>query len=211
MASRVSDKTFLDYDSYKLDISSVGTKIDFWDDSEDIDNTDVDIIVETEEEDENDVEVISIEEKNQTIENTAEWQTIKSFPRVVNFIKIPSLKKEEKQEKYENVSTWHSKWDLLWIINKYIERNLDDDTDILVTVEYEKESWDPEKIILETQSKPTVKISEPVKIEKSLVEEKVEQKAEQPKKVNKTQQNKTSNWLTQKEIRETQEIFSILL
>jgi hypothetical protein len=30
---------------------------------------------------------------------------------------------------------------------------LDDDTDILVTVEYEDDSGDPQKIILQTQSK----------------------------------------------------------
>jgi hypothetical protein len=31
---------------------------------------------------------------------------------------------------------------------------LDDDTDILVTVEYEDDSSDPQKIILQTQKKP---------------------------------------------------------
>jgi hypothetical protein len=37
------------------------------------------------------------------------------------------------------------------IINKYIEKNLDDDTDILVTVEYDDETKNPQKIILQTQ------------------------------------------------------------
>lgn len=218
--SRVSDQTFLDYDSYKLDISSVESKIDLWDDIETWDELEDDSIINSVEQDENIVEVdTQIEEREQVTEKSVEWQSIKAFPRVVNFIKIPSLKREEKQEKSESISTWHSKWDLLWIINKYIEKNLDDDTDILVTVEYEKESWDPEKIIMETQSKPTVKNSTSVKSENYVVEQKVEPKieqkaepkVEQPKKVNKTQQTKSSNWLTQKEIRETQEIFSILL
>ena len=50
--------------------------------------------------------------------------------------------------------SWYSKSDILWIINWYIEKNLDDDTDILVTVEYEEDYNDPQKITLETQPRP---------------------------------------------------------
>jgi hypothetical protein len=42
---------------------------------------------------------------------------------------------------------------LVGIIGDYVEKNLDDDTDILVTVEYTKDVSNPDKIILETQAK----------------------------------------------------------
>ena len=42
---------------------------------------------------------------------------------------------------------------MVWIIGKYVENNLNDDTDILVTVEYTKDLSNPDKITLETQAK----------------------------------------------------------
>jgi hypothetical protein len=41
------------------------------------------------------------------------------------------------------------------VINKYIEENLDDNTDILVTVEYEDDGDKPQRVILETRPKTT--------------------------------------------------------
>ncbi|MBO7505613.1 hypothetical protein J6T66_05885 [bacterium] len=42
---------------------------------------------------------------------------------------------------------------MVGIIGDYVEKNLDDDTDILVTVEYTEDVSNPDKIILETQPK----------------------------------------------------------
>jgi hypothetical protein len=46
---------------------------------------------------------------------------------------------------------------------------LDDDTDILVTVEYEEDSADPQKIILQTQQKSSSNVYKTVS-SKSLVD-----------------------------------------
>ena len=129
-------------------------------------------------------------------------------------------KKENKSEVIWQL-TWYSKSDLLWVINRYIEKNLDDDVDILVTVEYEDDSNNPKKIILETQPKSKWNIHSASVSWLSLDElllwaewEKVsntkssdvvvETPSQQPVK------NITSNKLTQKDQQEAEEIFSIL-
>lgn len=165
-----STKEFLDYDNYKSKISSIWDSI--WDKVESIgdgieslgDKIDIDI---TPSEDEKEIEIkdekndekdIEKNTENEDSSQASDEQTIKSFPKSVDFVKMPELEKENKQEsKTENnwVLTWYSKSDLLWVINKYIEKNLDDDTDILVTVEYEDDSNGPQKIILQTQQKGT--------------------------------------------------------
>ncbi len=163
MAGWMSNSSeFLDYDSYKSKISSIWNEIwdKIWDkiglaDVElDLDDkTDIDI-------DEN----IVVDEKNivdKNVEKKSDYQLdgkqiIKSFPRSVKLIEIPKLewgKAEENESEIDWAFTWYSKSDLIWVINKYIEKNLDDDTDILVTVEYEDDSGDPQKIILQTQQK----------------------------------------------------------
>lgn len=157
-----STKEFLDYNTYKSKISSIWDeiwdsisdtignawdKIDLGGDSEIVDfNDGSDTGVESYDYDnEKDVEKF---EKSDNSKN----QTIKSFPKYVRFVEIPQLKEENKSDNSWAL-TWYSKSDLIWVINKYIEKNLDDDTDILVTVEYENDSSDPQKIILQTQKK----------------------------------------------------------
>ena len=83
-------------------------------------------------------------------DNLSDRPTIKSFP---TFTKLPDIKNlvKDSQPQSNGTLSWFSKSDVLWIINWYIEKNLDDDTDILVTVEYEEDYNDPEKIILQTQ------------------------------------------------------------
>lgn len=96
-------------------------------------------------------------EWNETVEkntryDVSKWQTIKLFPNSIKFVKFPEMKGENNSEHVWQL-TWYSKSDLLWVINKYIEENLDDYTDILVTVEYEDDNEIPQRIILETHPK----------------------------------------------------------
>lgn len=152
-----SAEEFLDYDKYKSTISSIWDKI--WDKIDidtDIEIPDVDIDITSDDETEEDTTHIDnekVEEKSEEkVENdskTSEWQTIKSFPKPTKFLEIPDLEHATPQKEL----SWYSKSDLFWIINTYIDNNLDDDTDILVTVEYEDDSNDPQKIILETQQR----------------------------------------------------------
>lgn len=152
-----STKEFLDYDSYKSKISSIWDSI--WDKVESLgdgienlgDKIDIDVEFEDGKKDtEQNSEKVDEEKTQESV-----WkQIIKSFPKPVKFTEFPEVKeKSEQGNKSENIwnLTWYSKSDLLWVINKYIERNLDDDTEILVTVEYEDDSTDPQKIILQTQ------------------------------------------------------------
>jgi hypothetical protein len=96
-----------------------------------------------------DIEINEIEKSDK------DWKVIRSFAKntSLKFIDVKSLETEKADYQDENILTWYSKSDLFWIINTYIEKNLDDDTDILVTVEYEGDSNDPQKITLQTQPK----------------------------------------------------------
>lgn len=165
MASWMSpDLEFLDYDNYKIGISSIGDKIwdkiGLWDEEFDVNlwnKNDVEIGEKSGEESEIYVEKnIEKGDDSQLIEK----QTIKSFPKSMKFFQLLKLKENNKkwnllEDKTGDILelSWCSKADLIWVINKYIEKNLDDDTDILVTVEYEDDSVDPQKIVLQTQKK----------------------------------------------------------
>lgn len=155
-----SSKEFLDYDNYKLNLPSIGDKI--WDE---IDSW-VDEIKDLDLEDEVDID-LKFGEKNEKnsykkdvdaeidYEKTDEkvWkQIIKAFPKSIKFVEMPGTKEGSKSENFE-ILNWYQKSDLLWVINKYIEKNLDDNTDILVTVEYEEDGENLKKIILQTQPK----------------------------------------------------------
>lgn len=161
-----STREFLDYDNYKSKISSIWDKI--WDTVDGIwDTVDsiwdkIDLggdseIGDLDFDDELDTSIKSYDNDEDTVErvensDNSKNKTIKSFPKSVRFIEIPQLK--ERNESVDSwLLTWYSKSDLIWVINKYIEKNLNDDTDILVTVEYEEDSSDPQKIILQTQQK----------------------------------------------------------
>ena len=162
-----STKEYLDYNAYKSKISSIWDNIwdsisdNIWDKINLGWNTEIEGLDFENEldmdvnyyDDKNDIEVTETENNN----DNSKAQSIKAFPKSVKFIDVPQLDVEKKSgNKSDNLLplTWYSKSDLIWIINKYIEKNLDDDTDILVTVEYEDDSSDPQKIILQTQKKP---------------------------------------------------------
>ena len=233
-----SGKEFLDYDSYKSKITSIWDSI--WDKVESLgdrvedfnlkDEIDIDIKYDEKEEKEEKNEKKDSENVVKDEDSShSEKQTIKSFPKSIKFVEFPSLNGKNKHENKSEIIwqlTWYSKSDLLWVINKYIEENLDDDTDILVTVEYEDDSNDPQRIILETQSKiawnthsvyfswlwlnelllwsewervsDASSSDESVKTSNNQVQNNIQ--------VNKT----TSNKLTQKDQQEAEEIFSIL-
>ena len=140
VTSWISDKKeFLDYDSYKLKISDVWAKIKWEEDVPSVRNSDEEVKNDTQE---------SEEKKEEKVEE----KTIQSFsglePQFVE-VQQPTKKSDSKS----NEKAWYSKSDLVGIIGDYVEKNLDDDTDILVTVEYTKDLSNPDKIILETQAK----------------------------------------------------------
>ena len=196
-----SGTQFLDYDSYKLDVSSVWDKISdkIWLDDEELSDVDFD---DKDESKEKEIKVDVNESKKSDIEDSkdSDKKTIKAFPKSINFVEVPKLK-EKKSSQDIWVLTWYSKSDILWVINKYIERNLDDDTDILVTVEYDEISG-PQKIILETQQNKQHSVSNSVN--SSTVTAWIENGNAQ------YVQNNTSSKLTNKEKKEAEEIYSML-
>jgi len=144
-------------------------------------------------------------------------EVIKSFPKSVNFVELPGIKGKSKSET-DNILTWYSKSDLLRIINKYIEKNLDDDTDILVTVEYDDETKDPQKIILQTQPithssanwLSTIDINEDMSsLDDNKSQWENEDKIEKKSDIQ-TQKKNTQTKLTQKDIQDAQEVISAL-
>jgi hypothetical protein len=90
-------------------------------------------------------------DKDTKDKDTNDKNVIKSFPNTLRFVNMPVLDKKTDLEDSQS-STSYSKSEILKIVSKYIENNLDDDTDILVTVEYEEDSSNVERIVLQTQS-----------------------------------------------------------
>ena len=249
VTSRISSgKEFLDYDSYKLNLPSVWDGIGLLKDEADDklsdirQEFDVDLEFDDRSEDDQDESYIKLEnvsdneEKkvSNNEEKNAEKQIIKVFPRTVKFVELPSLKEDIEAED-SGILAGYQKSDLLWVINKYIENNLDDDTDILVTVEYEEDGESPGKIILQAQpkvvwrthsvlfsgisandlddlleSEETEEIivvpDEDIVIEKPDTQEKNSKQSSNKKVSNKV----ISTKLTQKDQQEAEEIFSIL-
>ena len=140
VTSWISDKKeFLDYDSYKLKISDVWAKIKWEEDIPSVRNSDEEVKDDTQ----------KSEEKQ---EEKTEEKTIQSFSGLEpQFVEVQQPTKKSDSKSNENV--WYSKSDLVGIIGDYVDKNLDDDTDILVTVEYTKDLSNPDKITLETQAK----------------------------------------------------------
>ena len=238
-----SGKEFLDYDTYKSKILSVWDSVsdtidNIWDNIDSVwDEVDLDIDEDEVDENYDEKEYDSGNKEKESTKNTGK-NIIKAFPKYVNFIEIPELKQGTQQElEFENNETlpWYSRTDLLWIINKYLEKNLDDDTNILVTVEYDEDSADPQKIILQTQSKQKhsvwdsgnlmdevfsesdKKIPEKIEIipaESDNLEVEDRQSFQKEKQVDKHAQTTTkktiSTKLTEKEQKEAEEIFWIL-
>lgn len=217
-----SGKEFLDYDSYKSKITSIWDsiwdKIDSLDDGiEDFDlkdEIDVDVKYDGKEE-KDEKEAMEKSVKNED-SSASEKQTIKSFPKSIKFVEFPELKEETNPEVIWQL-TWYSKSDLLWVINRYIEENLDDDTDILVTVEYEDDGTAPQKIVLQTQVRNVNSISNSMNLseEQTSNSEAVIISSSEWSSLNdwdKIQaiQKKTSTKLSQKDQKEAEELFSLL-
>lgn len=140
VTSWISDKKeFLDYDSYKLNLSNVWAKIEWEEDISSVRNSDIEVEDDTQ----------KAEEKG---EEKSEEKTIQSFSGLnPQFVEVQQPTKKPVSK--DTIDNGYSKTDLIWIVGKYIEDNLDDNTDILVTVQYRKDASDPDKIILETQPK----------------------------------------------------------
>ncbi len=238
-----SGSEFLDYDSYKSKVSSIWDTIwdAIWDeiksenddyeiwDSDSDDGFDINIDLESNEEKDTEKQQDTEKIENKNDPKASDENTIRSFPKSIKFVGLPELKKEETKNLWS--LSWYSRYDLLWVINKYIEKNLDDDTDILVTVEYEEDSWDPQKIIMQTQSRTGYTISNSNNLMNEIFSwdnhwsdskdiivfpEDVEiipstkDISESPQKKTQTVQKTTSTKLTQKDQKEAEEVFSIL-
>lgn len=190
----------MDYDSYKVDVSSIWDKLGL----DNIDDLDLDEESENKEfDDETDMKMdLDNQKKTEELQDdSVEKKTIKAFPKAIDFVEVPKLKEKNNNEDLW-VLTWYSKSDILWVINKYIEKNLDDDTDILVTVEYDEISG-PQKIILETQQIKQHSASNSVNYSN------IEPDSTKNVNVQSVQKN-ASNKLTSKEKKEAEEIYSIL-
>lgn len=222
----------MDYDSYRLDISSVWAK---WDEENGMDIDSVRKNTVSEPDKDSKVDVIS---NDKWIKESSKNDTIQSFTGITPTIIDVDWSKNNLNSDNNEVVTWYSKMDILGIIGTYIENNLDDDTDILVTVEYEDDYNNPNKIVLQTQWKSiwklhfvsiprlsvkkvfgwlrnskskTVRIItwETEKIDTNI--EIIQEKAiESEKQTVKSVTNNTYNGLTQNEIKEAEELFSIL-
>lgn len=246
MASRMwSGKEFLDYNTYKSKISSVWDDISYiidnvWDknglniDDLGIDDSKIEEDeVDYSEDDSDNGSVEDVEYDYEKVEENKGKNVIKAFPRAVKFVEIPEIK-QDGESNNNDVLPWYSRTDLLWIINRYLEKNLDDNTDILVTVEYDEDSADPQKIILQTQPKDEHSVSSsnnlmdevfpdsdkmipedieiiPAESTDSKVEESQSaQKQASVQRQSQTIKKTTSTKLTQKEQKEAEEIFWIL-
>lgn len=238
-----SSKEFLDYDKYKLNLITIGDKVkdemDLWrDEIEGLGlEGEIDLDLKFDEKNERNLEKRDVNMEND-YERTEkkEWkQAIKAFPKSIKFVEIPDIKVESKIENLE-IMSWLQKSDLLWVINNYIEKNLDDNTDILVTVEYETDGENLKKLILQTQPRrgkthsvhssrsPLNNLSkseewgevvliptEDIVVEKSDIQEINSNQTSNKAVSNESASNKTtSSKLTQKEQNEAEEIFSIL-
>lgn len=179
VTSWISDQSFLDYDSYKSDIKKVWDKLDDAVDKiednfdENDDNLDEDLVNDDSSEDSNvsDAKDIDNESKNNSSKDngsrnekskndkSSDKNVIKSFPESLKFVNMPILDGEsdydiDNESDYDNKqsSTSYSKSEILKIISKYVENNLNENTDILVTVEYQDDGSSVERIILQTQA-----------------------------------------------------------
>ena len=219
VTSWISSQSFLDYDSYKLSMPSIWDKIELNIGDENLENSEIlDIDEKTEidvnsEQENLDIKEEDINPKDKELEiDVDEADKIKSFPKSINFIELPSIKGKSKSET-DNVLTWYSKSDLLKIINKYIEDNLDDDTDILVGVEYDEETKDPQKIILQTQPRLKSKIhNSPISWNNTVTISSWNYEDKSKESKPKTSRNNTQTYtkLSQKDIQDAEEVISAL-
>lgn len=166
IVSRFSNKSFTDYNTYKSDISwilsednlnledaninpDIDSEFDIWNSNDDLDIND-NYSYEEDDKYNTNVEII---ENDKNIEKTnSDKNVIKSFWNI-SPLKFVNMNEKIWKDSEENQDiSWYSKTDLLWTISTYIEKNLWDETEILVTIEYNDE-WEADKIILKTQPK----------------------------------------------------------
>ena len=222
-----SNKSFLDYDSYKLKLPLVWSD---WDENADESEN---LKIEKSESVGKD-EISQQEDANELEKNVeksdSEEKSIKSFSSISSIKFVNLDKKLDSISHSGNNLSWYSKSELLWIIGNYIEKNLKDDNEIVVTVEYVDES-DLDKIILKTQPKSQNEshlISDDMYIEKKdawlydyrLVSDEKEQISEpvklqnedqkSEKTINNQSKNKTSSKLSQKDLKDAEEVISVL-
>lgn len=208
VSSWLSEKRFLNYEEYK------NTKVvDLWE--ENIDSADEETKSELKEEDvteQNEEPTLSdnIDKKEQIVQEEFEQQD-KSLSSLMDNIKFVDLDgviswKMETQESW----LWYSRSELLTIISDYIQHNLDDESDIVVTVQY-NEKDEVEKIILKKQDKSWQQHYSSFSWDFAIDEykESISQNDTSLSSV-KLEWNRHSKALSQKDIRDAEEIFSIL-
>ena len=163
-----SNKSFIDYDTYKLDFSSIwlkdktnlekmdlnlDTNIDASDTDIDLDTDYTDDAMINQNEYDTDVEIIDGKESLDVSTKSSNQKNVAKSLWNISPLKFVNMKEKLWNESEINQEvSWYSKSDLLWIISNYIQENLKDNTEILVTIEYNEE-WEADKIILKTQPK----------------------------------------------------------
>ena len=201
----VFDKLHKEYKNTKV--------VDLWE--ENIDSADEETKSELKEEDvteQNEEPTLSdnIDKKEQIVQEEFEQQD-KSLSSLMDNIKFVDLDgviswKMETQESW----LWYSRSELLTIISDYIQHNLDDESDIVVTVQY-NEKDEVEKIILKKQDKSWQQHYSSFSWDFAIDEykESISQNDTSLSSV-KLEWNRHSKALSQKDIRDAEEIFSIL-
>lgn len=227
VTSWVSDQNFLDYDSYKLNIWSSSSKEEK---ADDVDDADADDTYEKTPDIESDVDVqdsnAEIKQEREDREESNKWEKFESLRNIKITEKLSKFlePKNYNEDIEESPLTWYTKTDLLKIVSSYVEKNLDKNTDILVTIQYEDD--EPQKIILQPQENSKSSSLSSVQLDLATWNQYIEDN--QTMTSLKDGEHKTSNtsqkdtdWLsnntkstktslTQKELAETEDIFSII-
>jgi len=233
VTSWVSDQNFLDYDSYKLNIwasSHEKEQEDNKKDKTDTDNADISNINEQLPDIEIDTDVqesdIWIKQESEKDKESVKWEKFESLRNIKITEKLSKFlePKNYNEDIEESPLTWYTKTDLLKIVSSYVEKNLDKNTDILVTIQYEDD--EPQKIILQPQENSKSSSLSSVQLDLATWNQYIEDNQTMTSlkdgeyKTSNTSQ-KDTDWLsnntkstktslTQKELAETEDIFSII-
>lgn len=147
VVSRFSDQTFLDYDNYKLKFSD--------DDSKDTRKSGKKVIDKS---DENDVEaedevivekIEKTEKKEELVRDESEEDLSAQAFSDTSSIRFSDILNSKSND--DLGEAMYSQKEVWGVITQYVEENLDDDNEILVTVTYDEKSKSPEKIVLQPQ------------------------------------------------------------
>lgn len=205
ITSKISNQNFINYEEYKSNLSEIWDKIKLntnGDEPNKISNNKEDTELQNNNENDNNKKngTTTDESKHSDNENT-----LQTFPEMIKFSNLINFVENDNN----NVNTWYKKSDLLWIINSYIQNHLNDNTDILVTIEYEDDYNDPQKIILQTEHNTdnTDSYIPEIWIIETWNEWNIQT---QRTKENTYKTEEKWNKLNQEDIKETEDIFSIL-